>query len=290
MGGEGGSSPAGGKVWKKSLLLGFLGHADECLACREAMGRTQSDHLQLNKSLTRSLPTQMQNSKSTATESVRYANGLGTLVMQDAYCVMQITFVGQIRNVSTQTTNITYKVDDGTGTVEVKQWIDSDTSTFQQGGVEDISKSRLVENAYCRVWGKLKEFNNKRHVGAHVIRPITDYNEINYHLLEATAVHLFFTRGPPPSKDGQQSTGTANGAQAGNEINGRPVPNMTPLARRLYNALKETPQSNEGLHVQMLASQLQAGVNDVYKAAEELIGIGLIFTTVDDNTWAILEF
>jgi replication factor A2 len=203
---------------------------------------------------------------------------------------VQITFVGQIRNVSTQTTNITYKVDDGTGTVEVKQWIDSDTSNSDQGGIEDINKSKLVENAYCRVWGKLKAFNNKRHVGAHVIRPITDYNEVNYHLLEATAVHLFFTRGPPTSKDGQQNGATANGAAGGNEMNGRSVPNMTPLARRLYNALKETPQSNDGLHVQMLASQLQAGVNDVYKAAEELIGIGLIFTTVDDNTWAILEF
>jgi replication factor A2 len=82
----------------------------------------------------------------------------------------------------------------------------------------------------------------------------------------------------------------ADGAASSSEINGRPLPNMTSLARRLYNALKETPQSNEGLHVQLLASQLQAGVNDIYKAAEELIGIGLIFTTVDDNTWAILEF
>jgi replication factor A2 len=211
------------------------------------------------------------------------------LGMYDADSSVRITFVGQIRNVSTQTTNITYKVDDGTGTVEVKQWIDSDASTSDQGGMEDINKSKLVENACCRVWGRLKAFNNKRHVGAHVIRLITDYNEINYHLLEATAVHLFFTRGPPPSKDGHQSGTLANGAAGGNGINGRSLLNMTPLARRLYNALKETPQSNEGLHVQMLASQLQAGVNDVYKAAEELIGIGLIFTTVDDSTWGFLE-
>ena len=160
-------------------------------------------------------------------------------------------------------------------------------------GIEDSSKLKLVENAYCRVWGRLKAFNNKRHVGAHVIRPITDYNEINYHLLEATAVHLFFTRGPPPSAtDGQNGTRTPNGAAAVQDtiMNGRQMPQMSPLARRLYNALKETPQSNEGLHVQMLSSQLGAGVNDVYKAAEELIGTGLIFTTVDDNTWAILEF
>jgi replication factor A2 len=210
--------------------------------------------------------------------------------MLDVDHSVQVTFVGQIRNVSTQTTNITYKIDDGTGTVEVKQWIDSDTSTSDPEGQEDMNKAKLVENAYCRVWGRLKAFNNKRHVGAHVIRPITDYNEINYHLLEATAVHLFFTSGPPTSKDGQQNGGKANGVARGNEMDSRSMANITPLARRLYNALKETPQSNEGLHVQMLALQLQAGVNDIHKAAEELIGIGWIFTTVDDNTWAILEF
>src|SRR3954470_17340678 len=145
--------------------------------------------------------------------------------MLDVDSAVQVTFVGQIRNVSTQTTNITYKIDDGTGTVEVKQWIDIDTSTSDSGGAEDMNKAKLVENAYCRVWGRLKAFNNKRHVGAHVIRPVTDYNEINYHLLEATVVHLFFTRGPPSAATNGQSgaAATNSGAAAGQEIamNGR---------------------------------------------------------------------
>jgi replication factor A2 len=200
---------------------------------------------------------------------------------------VQITFVGQIRNVSTQTTNITYKIDDGTGTVEVKQWIDSDASTSDPEGPEDTNKAKLVENAYCRVWGRLKAFNNKRHVGAHVIRPITDYNEINYHLLEATAVHLFFTRGPPTSMDGQQNGGKANGVAGGNEMGSRQ--NMTPMARRLYTALRQTPQSNEGLHMEVLATQLHVEVNEVYNAAQELISMGLIFSTLDENTLALVE-
>jgi len=58
-------------------------------------------------------------------------------------------------------------------------------------------KAATKEGEYLRVFGRLKAFNNKRHVAAHVIRPITDYNEGQYHLLEATAVHLYFTRGPP---------------------------------------------------------------------------------------------
>ncbi|EXJ84200.1 replication factor A2 [Capronia epimyces CBS 606.96] len=205
---------------------------------------------------------------------------------------VQVTFVGQIRSISTQPTNITYKVDDGTGIVEVKQWIDGDANPDKMD--VEPNKPRLVEDGYCRVWGRLKAFNNKRHIGAHIIRPITDYNEIFYHLLEATAVHLFFTRGPPPSAQSNgQKTGAANGvgesrqefATAGDSA----LPNVSPLARRVFNTLKNTPQSNEGLHVQMIASQMGMPVSDVYKGAEELLAIGIIFTTVDDNTWAVLE-
>ena len=203
----------------------------------------------------------------------------------DGDAISQITFVGQIRTISTQTTNITYKVDDGTGVVEVKQWIDSDTA---QDSMDIDSKSKLQEETYCRVWGRLKAFSNKKHVGAHVIRPISDYNEINYHMLEATAVHLFFTRGPPNARGGQNgNTNGVNGGQQDYAAAGG-LPNMTGNARRVYAALKDAT-SNEGLHVQMLASNLNMNVNDVYKGAEELLGNGTIFTTVDDNTWAVLD-
>ncbi|EXJ78468.1 replication factor A2 [Capronia coronata CBS 617.96] len=203
----------------------------------------------------------------------------------------QVTFIGQIRSISTQPTNITYKVDDGTGIVEVKQWIDSDANPDKMD--LESSKPRLVEDGYCRVWGKLKAFNNKRHVGAHIIRPITDYNEINYHLLEATAVHLFFTRGPPTAQANGQKTGDTNGAAVSRQeftsATDGALSNVSPLARRVFNTLKNSAQSNEGLHVQMVASQMGMPVSEVYKGAEELLSLGIIFTTVDDNTWAVLE-
>ncbi|KAI9864497.1 MAG: replication factor A protein 2, partial [Pleopsidium flavum] len=83
----------------------------------------------------------------------------------DGIEITQITFIGQIRNISTQTTNITYKLDDGTGTIEVKQWIDSDATTALDttNNNSDNPKPKLIENAYARVWGRLKAFNNKRH-------------------------------------------------------------------------------------------------------------------------------
>ncbi|KAL8769514.1 MAG: hypothetical protein Q9209_004575 [Squamulea sp. 1 TL-2023] len=213
--------------------------------------------------------------------------------------VQQLTFVGQIRNISTQTTNITYKFDDGTGTVEVKQWIDSDAAGVMdmgEGGGSSKSNAGLVENEWARVWGRLKAFNNRRHVGAHVIRPVTDKMEITYHLLDATYVHLYFTRGPlDPSAGKGVNGGQMDGQYGGDggEMNmggGRGMPNVGANARRVYQCLKESPQNNEGLNVQHIAASLRMPLTEVMKAGDELLTQSLIFTTVDDTTWAILEF
>ena len=199
-----------------------------------------------------------------------------------------------------QATHTAYKLDDGTGTLEVKIWRDFDAQQAME--VDGQSKdSRLVENAYAKVLGRLESFNDRRHVAAHVIRPIMDYNEVAYHLLEATAVHLYFTRGPPPDKNaigggayqqqnsmaGNNAAGADNGGGGG--MGGLPN-NVSQTAKKLYMALKNAPESNEGLGVQQLASQMGQSTGEVFRASEELLQLGVIFTTVDDNTWAILEY
>lgn len=206
--------------------------------------------------------------------------------------------MGQIRNVSTQTTNITYKLDDGTGTIEVKQWIDADASTGVDPTGAAAPKGKLVENEWARVWGRLKAFNNRRHVGVHVIRPIENKMDIMYHLLEATYVHLYFTRGGSEQFTNPGGEAGANGETHGQQdgqggemgMNGRVMPPVSVSAKKVYQVLKTSPQSNEGLHVQNVAAQLGMPVQEVMKAGDELLGQSLIFTTVDDNTWAVLEF
>jgi replication factor A2 len=225
----------------------------------------------------------------------------------DGADISQLTFVGQVRNISTQTTNITYKIDDGTGEVEVKQWLDENTAQHISDDMMDIGSNdpkvsskpqQVVLNGYARVFGKMKSFNNKRHVGAHVIRPLTDLNEVHCHLLEATAIHLYFTRGPPPTagEDSKAQSGAAAAAAAPNANAGIPtsmgggvLQTVSPTARRLFQTLANTTQSQDGLHVQHLAADMGLPVAEVYKASEELLTNGLIFTTVDENTWALLE-
>jgi replication factor A2 len=49
-------------------------------------------------------------------------------------------------------------------------------------------------DTYVRVNGRLNTYSNRTTVVAHSIRPITDFNEITYHLLDAIQTHLLFAK------------------------------------------------------------------------------------------------
>lgn len=156
----------------------------------------------------------------------------------------------------------------------------------------DNIKSRVAEDAYARVWGRLKTLPNKPVVFAHVIRPVTDFNEVSCHMLEATAVHLQLTKGPPQGQNKDGASNGPNGQDAGYGSMQGVVSDdrsLAPQAKRVLNCLRSTPQSNEGLHAQDIARRLGIEVGDVMKAGEQLVNAGKIYTTVDDITWAVLE-
>ncbi|PNP45832.1 hypothetical protein TGAMA5MH_02572 [Trichoderma gamsii] len=206
----------------------------------------------------------------------------------DGTPITQITFVGQVRSINPQQTNLTIRVDDGTGQIDVKKWIDADKQGDAEPGFEIDS--------HIRVWGRLKSFSNKRHVGAHVIRPVTDFNEVNYHLLEATYVHLVNTRGPAGAggnangdsmfvDGGDGFNAGAGGAQLPSKLSG-----CSAAAKKVYSYLNDTPGGNDGMHLSNITGGTGMGMREVITAADELLGQGLIYTTVDDETWAILDY
>ncbi|PSN72842.1 replication protein A, subunit RPA32 [Corynespora cassiicola Philippines] len=208
----------------------------------------------------------------------------------DNHLLTQITLVAQIRNVVTQTTNTTYKLDDGTGSIEAKQWMDAEAES------ENSLKHKLVEGEYCRVYGKLKNYNDKRHVAANIIRPLEDMNEVSYHLLDATAVHLHKLHGPPggassdaAGANGNQGRAQQSGAAGPLHIGGQDMTGYQPVARKVFQYMFDANQTDEGLHQQKIAADLGLDTAEVARAGDQLLEGGLIYTTIDDSTWAVLE-
>ncbi|KAA8908342.1 replication factor A2 [Sphaerosporella brunnea] len=211
----------------------------------------------------------------------------------DGVEISYITFVGRVRSVAEQTTNNTYVIDDGTGTLDVKQWVDTDA-------VGDGSAQQL-NGQYVRVLGQLKSFSNKKHVGSHKIQLVTDFNEVQYHLLEATATHLHLTRGPPeqfaPAGDGSavatsaygQNRGTGDVVMGGTADAGGRLSNVSQNARIVYSTIKKDAESSEGMHVNNIRIKSHLPRDVVAKAVEELLAAGIVYTTLDEYHVAVLD-
>jgi hypothetical protein len=137
-------------------------------------------------------------------------------------CV-QVTLVGRLISMQEQATNLTLVLDDGTGQVELKYWIDSDeielvcpaathvgmfAPALQHGEcmlsinahhwfVDVVQlqqrKAECRVGVYVRVHGHMREFNGERGIIAFSIRPVTDYNEAS----QAT-VREAIVQQPPP--------------------------------------------------------------------------------------------
>ncbi|KAI8977384.1 hypothetical protein BDF20DRAFT_942027 [Mycotypha africana] len=112
----------------------------------------------------------------------------------DGADVTQITFIGVIRGIQDLQTYNVYNIEDGTGVVECKKWIEQNESEL-----EADARRELVLDTYVRVYGRINSFNGRISVVVHNMRPIVDFNEISYHFLDAIETHLLLTRPNGPN-------------------------------------------------------------------------------------------
>ena len=208
--------------------------------------------------------------------------------------------MGTIRDITPQSTNVSYRIEDGTGMIDAKQWVDAEQGSTTSDLTycfplhfphthTPLANSEYSRNMYVRVTGQLKSFNSKRHIGVHHIRKITDHNEVIFHLLEATSIHLFNTRGPPDGAKTSQSfsrNDTMDEIIQGTTSHSTSNPaldHLEPFQRQIMLLVHNAPPTNEGLHVQTIAQNLNMPIAKVMGAVEQLTTDGLLYTTIDDD-------
>ncbi|TFK42517.1 hypothetical protein BDQ12DRAFT_278987 [Crucibulum laeve] len=211
--------------------------------------------------------------------------------MIDDMEVGQVTIVGQVCSVQAQATNCVYWIDDGTGRVEARHWVDSSNE-------EDAEKwSGIEDGVYIRVTGGLKTFGNKRYINATHMRPVKDAHEIYFHTLEAIHVTLILERGPPlgigqaaqpraPANATAITGGTnAYANQSSSVANFDEYSHLPALQRSIIRFILEQPHNDEGIHVAAIARAIgtDGDALKISQALDQLMDEGHVFSTIDDS-------
>lgn len=63
----------------------------------------------------------------------------------------------------------------------------------------------------------------------------------------------------------------------------------SPAAGLVYTTLMDFPCVQDGMHVEEIVSRVGLKLEEVLKAGDDLMSMGLIYTTVDDSTWAVMD-
>lgn len=202
--------------------------------------------------------------------------------------VGKVSIVATIRKVTggQDSAPTVYRLEDGTSTYEVRKF---NTGPAPMAGDDDEEEEQkqpeFHEGDSVKVIGTARINNEKQVITVQAMIKITDFNEIIYHQLNAIAVHLYNTRGPPPSGDGGNKNGDDSlFVQNGNSGND--------LQSKILNAIRvetASDDSGDGVHSDKIVVKLgEANRQAILQELENMEGNGEIFCP-QENHYSIAE-
>lgn len=108
----------------------------------------------------------------------------GSLELSDGRKLHHVVIVGAIRDFTDNSTNTEYQIEDGTGLIIAKQWIDNNDCAAKL----EMRQLSMKENIYVKIIGSLKYYDGQVQLIADSIRPLTTGNELTCHMLEVVYV------------------------------------------------------------------------------------------------------
>ncbi|KAL9715212.1 Replication factor A protein 2 [Leucoagaricus gongylophorus] len=205
----------------------------------------------------------------------------------DGFEIGHVTVVGIVLSMQQQTTNHAYVINDGYGLLEARRWVGTAGSTE----AEMEKWSDIQEGIYVRVSGFMKSFGNKKYINASYMRPITDSNEVFYHLAECITVSLTLQRGPPHNFGIAQQRSISDGSSAyqlNNDVTRDEYSNLPQLQQQVVRFLI-TQDDKNGVHIGVIARSLAGKVNaeELSEVIGWLMDSGYLYNTIDDNHYAL---
>jgi replication factor A2 len=179
-----------------------------------------------------------------------------------------VSFCGIIRNITDNTSNLVVQIEDGTGVIDIRTWINDQSP--------DENKDVLEVGKYVYVTGSLKDFQGKKNIQHATFSPIEGFNQVIYHQLSAIDVYLKATGKTSKGSKKQESLFVSNptaGESSGDSI-----------SDRIFECIAEhTPSMPEGVPVQFIAQTLNLLVDDVQLHCGKLTEDAKIYVGYHEN-------
>ncbi|KAL7534724.1 hypothetical protein ACHAWF_004933 [Thalassiosira exigua] len=229
-------------------------------------------------------------------------SGGGDLSLLDGRPLHMVKLVVAVRSHEERSTNVFLDVEDGTGFVQVKCWVnDGDECSAQS----KLRQAAMQDHTYIRVIGQVKDFDGQRQIVANDVRPIKSGNELTHHLLEVAYSH---ERGLKMKKEtaggvgmqygvGSMNSGTAPphtaGVGAGGQGYGGGMGGGNGPSDLVLRSIKEFGEAEDsGVHLDQIIQRATAeGLSEaqVRNAISHLSNEGHIYSTIDDSHYQVAE-
>ena len=205
---------------------------------------------------------------------------------------MQVALVGKVINVREDNVTFSMLLDDGTGRITIKIFINDAQDDFERQ-----RRAELREGIYVKVFGHLSQYNNEGQITCFSARPVTDYNEVSYHLSQVIFQHLHLTKGGADAGPLQapKFEGAGGGAAPnGNYGGAAPLAfggnsGMNPIQSEVMNIFNapDAMALDAGLTFSDVIARSGNRLNQqqVMSAVNYLVEEGFLYSTIDDAHW-----
>lgn len=162
-----------------------------------------------------------------------------------------VKLMGTMLGKEEHATNVKFFVNDGSGIMECKQWVD------KEGGMTRLQN--MSDGCMIGVCGNLRDYDGVKHIQVFDARPVENFNEITHHILDVILTHCQSTKGPIPG----------SAAAAGSKVGG--IEQQTPMrmgaGQMMMSGDRGGQIKNEG------EGSLLEQVHSVYKKCGQQFGM-----------------
>lgn len=200
----------------------------------------------------------------------------------DGVNVNNVKLVGMVFDKIEKVTDVSFILDDGTGRIGCKRWVNE---AFDKRQMENIENGM-----YVQLVGHLRTFKGNTEILAFSVRPVSNFDEVTLHFVECIYQHIQNNKSQPSANslsqsqmESSQSTPikTESSGYHSSPPHQMSVDGLKDLDQRVLDYLRQSSQET-GVHRDDIARNLKLSVEKIMESITCLEDEGLIYSTIDE--------